>query len=78
MLDKTICNVSEYESLRNEITMRINLINTQENTVLVMSVALWAVGIAVIAVSNNSIVLGVMALILMIYEEELRREGCFI
>lgn len=40
-------NYSEYAALREEITSRIVLINSQENTAVVMSGAFWTIGFAI-------------------------------
>lgn len=39
-------NIQEYSSLRNEITVRLSIINSQSNTALLTIISAWAAGIA--------------------------------
>lgn len=59
---------NEFTAIRNEISMRIQLINTQENTALLMSAALWATGVAISTEpldSRKVLVLNLLALFLL-------------
>lgn len=58
-------DTNEFAAIRNEISMRIQLINTQENTALLMAAGLWTVGTALSTISTVFLLSGLISVFLL-------------